>query len=239
MKNYGLIGNPLGHSLSQKIFNSNFNQEHFHYSLYERKDLNDLKDWIEREELQGLNVTIPYKEQIIPLLDSLSDDAREIGAVNVVKATDGRLVGFNTDAPAFAATLKPLLQPQHDHALILGTGGAAKAVAHALKTMGIAYQFVSRTPQEGAYSYNEAYIQAKHTFLIINATPLGMGQWIAKTPWLDCSMISPKHLCYDLIYNPETTRFLLECELAGAKTMNGLDMLKLQAQLAWKIWGLE
>lgn len=241
MKKYGLIGKTLKHSWSKQWFDQMFANcgiADCEYALYELPELGDFRQWFLQTGLSGCSVTIPYKELVIPFLDELDSEAAAIGAVNCVELCQGRLIGHNTDAPAFAQTLKPLLQPWHTSALILGTGGASKAVAHALQSLGIEHLFVSRNPdgQPGTISYSQAAEEARHRFLIINTTPVGMYPNMALTPWPDLHTLGAKHLCYDLVYNPEETRFMLDSELAGAQTFNGLSMLHRQAQLAWSIW---
>ena len=240
MKKYGLIGKTLKHSWSPQWFQKMFadNGIDAEYQLYELPALGNMHQWAKELGLSGFSVTIPYKEAIIPQLDELDPHAEAIGAVNCVKVVDGKLIGHNTDAPAFEETLHPLLQPWHTQGLILGTGGASKAVAHALKQQGIEYRFVSRKAenQPNTVSYNEAFALAKEWYLIVNTTPLGMFPNNALTPWPDTHMLGAKHLCYDLIYNPEETRFMLDSELCGANVQGGLPMLHRQAELAWAIW---
>lgn len=239
MKKYGLIGFPLGHSFSKRFFDSKFASEGLSdccYQPYELPSLEGFREWVRREDLRGLNVTIPYKEAVIPLLDSMSDEARLIGAVNVVKVMpDGSMRGFNTDAPAFAETLRPLLKPWHTKALVFGTGGAAKAVAYALKQSGIEYCMVSRKGSP-CLSYSEAAAMAKEVFLLINATPVGMYPHTEEMAVPQLPALSERHLCYDLIYNPEETLFLAEAKRQGAAIRNGQPMLELQAEMAWNIW---
>ena len=238
--NYGLIGSKLGHSYSKKYFDKLFAQlqlDNYQYHLIEISEISDIGLIIEQYQLSGFNVTIPYKEQIIPLLDGISNEAETIGAVNVVKVKGKQLIGFNSDAPAFENTLRPLLQPYHTEALILGTGGASKAVAYALKKIGIKFTFVSRNPeQHHCIGYEEAYRRCGNTYLIINTTPVGMSPNVNATPWLQPHKITDKHLCYDVIYNPETTLWMQQCKQQGATTKNGLDMLYQQAALSWKIF---
>lgn len=238
--NYGLIGTPLTHSFSQKYFEEKFlslNLPNHSYTLFPISGISQLPVLIEDHSLRGFNVTHPYKESILPLLHEISPEAREIGAVNTVLVSGNRLVGHNTDSPAFLHTLQPLLRPYHTSALILGTGGASKAVAYALSQLGIEYLFVSRNPQgEKEVDYLQASRLAQSHFLIVNATPLGMCSHEAQTPFHDISKIGVKHLVYDLVYNPSETRFMLETELAGATVVNGLDMLHFQADLSWEIW---
>lgn len=240
MKQYGLIGNPLGHSWSQRWFEAMFEREDIIdacYSLYPMPSLPDLRQWVADNHICGFNVTIPYKQAVIPYLDSIDEAAQSIGAVNCVEVHDGRLIGHNTDAPAFLSTLQPLLQSHHTHALLLGTGGAAHAVAHALQLLGIHYQPVSRNPYSKlSISYSTAAHLASTHLLIINATPVGMYPDVDSTPWTYPNMLSSHHLCYDLVYNPSPTRFLREAATAGASTIGGLSMLQRQAQLSWEIW---
>ncbi len=241
MKQYGLIGKTLSHSWSRRWFKEMFEREGItdcRYSLYELPSVAGLHEWVAANGISGFNVTIPYKEAVIPQLDEIDSIAESVGAVNCVAVTDGRLVGHNTDAPAFLETLQPLLQPYHRAALVLGTGGAAKAVGYALRQLGIEYLLVSRTPQQHphAVSYDDAAGLAASHLLIVNATPVGMYPNVDGIPWPYPHLLGKRHLCYDLIYNPETTRFLREATAAGAHTCGGLAMLERQAQLSWEIW---
>lgn len=211
------------------------------YELIELHDLHNIRQTIALRCLRGFNVTIPYKKAIIPLLDETDSAAASIGAVNTVKVSmDGdklRLTGFNTDATAFIETLKPLLLPHHNKALILGTGGAALAVAFALRQLGVDYLFVSRTPEvhSDAIGY-DAIIKEKKYSIIINATPIGMFPDVYSSPWPLPEILGPQHLCYDLVYNPSPTRFLSEAKQRGATVIDGLPMLYLQADKAFDIW---
>lgn len=244
MKRYGLIGKRLGHSLSQELFEAQGFKDAC-YGLYEMTSLDGLRQWVAAEGICGFNVTIPYKQAILPLLDDVDDTAAEIGAVNCVSVKDGRLTGHNTDAPAFMATLRPLLPTLNTphSALILGTGGAAQAVAFALKQLEIEYLFVSRHPElhGNAIGYSQLPT-ANHPLptLIINATPVGMYPDVDHSP-LDFSLLTSHFsflLVYDLIYNPSRTLLMREAEALGARVKNGLDMLRRQAELSWRIWGL-
>ncbi len=241
MKKYGLIGGKLGHSWSKRWFDEMFAREGIadaEYQLYEMPSVENLRLWASQEKIRGFNVTIPYKKAVIPLLDATDEMASTIGAVNCVEVRGGRLIGHNTDAPAFTQILQPLLQPWHTHALVLGTGGASKAVAYALGELGIAYCFVSRSPQDhpNSISYAEAASRLKESYLIVNCTPVGMFPNVDVSPWSEASIFGNKHLCYDLIYNPAQTRFLQEAQRHGAATTNGLAMLERQAELSWQIW---
>lgn len=242
---YGLIGKQLSHSFSQNYFNGKFLREGlegYTYELIELDELSCLKSFVSQNCLDGFNVTIPYKVDILPLLDDLDDSARQIGAVNCVKvmrSPEGlKLKGFNTDAPAFAETLKlSSFNIQNTKALILGTGGAAQAVAYGLGTLGIEYLFVSRTPRgTNQTDYATAYNLANDHLIIINATPIGMFPNCSCSPWAHPDVLTSRHLCYDLIYNPSPTRFMQEAALRGAAVQDGLPMLHRQAELSWKIW---
>ena len=239
MKKYGLIGRKLGHSLSQELFEAQGFKD-ASYGLYEMESLDRLRQWVEQEHINGFNVTIPYKQEILPLLDAVDDTAAEIGAVNCVSVEGGRLVGHNTDAPAFQHTLEewlPVSELPHT-ALILGTGGAARAVAYALKQLGVEYRFVSRYPElhKDAASYDGLPLDV----LIINATPIGMYPDIDSTPLSLSAPCSPRPslMVYDLIYNPSQTLLMREATACGAKVKNGLEMLRKQAEMSWDIWGL-
>jgi len=244
MNVYGLIGYPLTHSFSKKYFSEKFEREGIAYSSYELfpiEAINLLPPILEKHpNISGLNVTIPYKQAIIPYLDALDDNAAAIGAVNTVKVKDGKLKGYNTDAIGFQVSLMELLgntDYRVIQALVLGNGGAAKAVIHVLKQLGITYQVVSRTTTSNTLAYeaitNE--VLATHS-LIINTTPLGMSPHYDTYPNLPYTALTPKHFLYDLVYNPEETLFLKYGVSHGAATMNGLKMLYLQAEAAWKIW---
>jgi shikimate dehydrogenase len=245
MSKFGLIGYPLKHSFSKAYFSSKFEREglaNFSYENYEMTSLNEIKELIVNENLAGFNVTIPFKEKIIPFLDELSDEANAIGSVNTVYCrVDGKLIGHNTDYLAFMQTLKPLLKPYHTQALILGNGGSAKTVAYVLNLLGIQYQIVTRNPQEPNHiSYeNLLAIDIRNAPLIINTSPLGMFPNVDEKPDLPYAGIDKFHLLYDLIYNPTITAFLQEGEHYGAATKNGYDMLIKQAQESWKLWSIK
>lgn len=236
------------------LFEERFGSGGLRYDLIELESLDGLRDEVERRGLDGFNVTIPYKTEILPLLDAVDDTARRIGAVNTVRVDRNsgamRLVGFNTDAPAFAESIGPLLRPHHRKALILGTGGASRAVAYALETLGLDILFVSRQPAKAGHpaldslraktvDYATAYALATKRTVIVNTTPVGMFPNCSQSPWQRPDLLTPQHLCFDLVYNPSPTRFLQEAALRGATTCDGLAMLHLQAHKAWHLWGLE
>ena len=244
MKTYGLIGYPLGHSFSKGYFTDFFRQEGIdaEYKNFELPHIEALTDVLQTEStLQGFNVTIPYKQQIFPYLSELDDAAQAIGAVNVVKVichNEKRyLKGYNTDYIGFSDSIRPYLKPHHTHALILGTGGASKAVAYALQQLGLKTRFVSRTSREDIISYDELTpeLMTQYT-VIVNTTPLGMHPKVDECPPLDYTLLTSQHLLYDVVYNPAKTLFLQRGEAAGATICNGMDMLIGQAKAAWKIW---
>ncbi len=246
MKKYGLIGYPLTHSFSKSFFNQKFESEHIdaEYINFEIPTIADFKNVLKQNPtLNGINVTIPYKTQVIPFLDELTDNAKAIGAVNVIKLTKGyfgqtKLVGHNTDILGFKQSIEPLLDPtKHKKALILGTGGASKAIFHGLKQLGIESIFVSRTPIKDGLTYNDltpAIIEA-HT-VIVNTTPVGMFPHSDACPDIPYEHITDQHLLYDLLYNPDETLFMKKGKQQGAEVKNGLEMLLLQAFAGWKIW---
>ncbi len=245
MKKYGLIGFPLGHSFSRNYFNNKFADEKIdaEYVNFEIPSIQDFRRVIEENpNINGLNVTIPYKQQVIPYLDELDADAEEIGAVNVIKfireaGQKLKLVGYNSDVVGFMGSIKPLLKPHHRKALILGTGGASKAIVYGLRKLGISSVFVSRTKKEGMLTYDELTPEIVQEFtVIINCTPVGMFPHTDACPALPYECLTGKHLLFDLIYNPEETLFMKKGAAQGAITKNGLEMLLLQAIGAWSIW---
>lgn len=241
MRAFGLIGYPLGHSFSKKYFADKFEREGITgnaYELFPLEQIDQLEDLLaSNPDLAGLNVTIPYKEQVIPYLDSMSPVVEEIGACNCIHIQEGRLMGHNTDVIGFSRSLLPKLKPHHRQALILGTGGSSKAVAYTLKELGIPFLQVSRTPADGMIAYEEIdqRMLESHT-LLINTTPVGMFPDIAKAPAIPYEFIGTDHYLFDLVYNPERTRFLQEGALRGAAVENGSDMLVIQAEASWEIW---
>ena len=241
MQQYGLIGKSLSHSFSKKYFNSFFSQNNIDavYDEFEIHQIEHVTNILNRNDLSGLNVTIPYKERIIPFLDELSSEAKEIGAVNTIKITGGKKIGYNTDAFGFHQSIKPFLTKHHDKAIVFGTGGASKAVTYVLKKIGIEVFFVSRTPDYrlNQFSYdqlNENMIRSCN--LIINTTPLGMYPKIKSCVSLDWKSITDKHFFMDLIYNPEETLFLKRAKKNNAFILNGQNMLVEQAKKSWGIW---
>ncbi len=238
MQQFGIIGYPLEHSFSAKYFTKKFNDENIdaRYELYPLKSIESFDALCRQHHFTGLNVTLPYKEAIIPCLDELDDTARQIGAVNVIHFHDGKLIGYNTDTLGFMQSIQPLIQPHHRQALILGTGGAAKAVNYALRKLNIMATFVSRNHEKGiTYQELTPHIFARHQ-IIVNCTPLGMYPQIEDCPPIPYQYITSEHLVYDVVYNPDETLFLKKAKTQGAVTRNGMSMLTGQAQAAWKIW---
>ena len=239
MRHFGLIGKSLGHSFSAKFFNGKFKAEQIDadYQLFEIEDVADIDRLIKEHNLEGFNVTIPYKEAIIPHLDGLTKEAHDIGAVNCVVIKNGQKIGHNTDLTGVEASLHWLDIDSMPKALILGTGGASKAVQYALKRRGIEFIVVSRTEDRGDITYNNLTpeIIAEHK-LIINTTPVGMFPDVENAPTIDYSAISAEHRLFDLVYNPAKTQFLTRGEERGAKTMGGMLMLQTQAIASWHLW---
>ncbi|MCC8019115.1 MAG: shikimate dehydrogenase [Rikenellaceae bacterium] len=238
---YGIIGNPLGHSFSKQYFTEKFRKEGIVGAVYEKFQLDDisqLPDLIASTPgLQGLNVTIPYKQQVLPYLDRLDDGARKIGAVNCISFRDGKLTGHNTDAAGFRASLLGFLGNERPDALVLGTGGAAKAVNYVLGELGINFTIVSRTKAPGILTYGEldGDVMAAHR-LIVNTTPLGTFPDVDASPAIPYDLLTPAHRLFDLVYNPEETAFMRQGAARGARTVNGFGMLTGQAEKAWEIW---
>ncbi|MDE6395468.1 MAG: shikimate dehydrogenase [Duncaniella sp.] len=246
-KTYGLIGYPLGHSFSRNYFNDKFAAENIdaEYCNFEIPSINELKGVIaSHPDLAGLNVTIPYKQQVIPYLDRLDDEAAAIGAVNVIKVVRDpknkdsvTLTGHNSDVVGFRDSIAPFINDKRRKALILGTGGASKAVYHGLKSLGVEPVFVSRTPRDGMLSYEQLTpeVMAEHK-VIVNSTPVGMYPGVDRFPPIPYECLTPDHLLYDLVYNPDVTTFMKKGAEQGAEVKNGLEMLLLQAFEAWRIW---
>lgn len=243
-KKFGLIGATVSHSFSKVYFDEKFFREglrDYHYDLYPLETIDGLKKLLsDNPELVGLNVTIPYKEQVVKFLNEVDNDARQIGAVNVIQIKDGKLTGFNTDGDAFRETLQKWFPNEKgSQALVLGTGGSSKAVQQSLKKLNIPFQTVSREKEKGNFTYEDLKadkgIMAKYN-LVINTTPLGMSPNTTTLPPLDYEQINSQHYVYDLIYNPARTVFLQKAEMRGAHIKNGLEMLHVQAEKSWAIW---
>jgi len=243
-KKFGLIGSSVSHSFSKSYFDEKFFREglrDYHYDLYPLGSVDELKKLLEENpELYGLNVTIPYKEQVLKFLSDIDPTAKNIGAVNVIKIQNGKLKGFNTESDAFYETLEKWFPKIKDaKALVLGTGGSSKAVQQALKKLDIPFSMVSREKAKGQHTYeslekNGAPITEAQ--LIINTTPLGMSPNTNACPPIDYELITSQHYVYDLIYNPARTLFIQKAEMHGATVKNGLEMLQIQAEKAWAIW---
>lgn len=244
MKKYGLVGYPLGHSFSMGYFNEKFKNEAINavYENFEIPDIQDITTVIgSNPDLAGFNVTIPYKEKVMDYLDYISPEAAEIGAVNVVKVTHNGeravLKGFNSDVVGFVNSIKPLLRPLHKKALVLGTGGASKAVEYGLRKLGLETIKVSRTEKDNTITYGQVTPELLSEYkVIVNCTPCGMAPHFDECPNLPYDSIDDSFLLYDLIYNPEETLFLRKGKEKDATVKNGLEMLLLQAEEGWDIW---
>jgi shikimate dehydrogenase len=242
MKVYGLIGFPLSHSFSKGFFAEKFSRENIQGCVYDNFPLENISAftalWQQQPELKGINVTIPYKQEVIPFLDDVSDAVKAIGAVNCIRlGEDGKLTGYNTDVIGFRRSLEPLLQPQHNKAMVLGTGGAAKAVKFVLKELNIDFIEVSRTASDSAIAYESLTGEMMNEYkLIINTTPLGMYPKVDTAPPIPYEHITADHLLYDLVYNPAIPLFLQKGADKGATIKNGHEMLILQAEASWEIW---
>ncbi|MBS7334489.1 MAG: shikimate dehydrogenase [Weeksellaceae bacterium] len=240
MKQFGLIGRNISYSFSKGYFADKFKNENIVGSAYDVFDLQQIQEVekvFEIEGLKGFNVTIPYKQEIISYLDNLSPEAKEIGAVNTVLIQDGKKIGHNTDCFGFETSLQPLLKSNHTKALVLGYGGAAKAIIYVLNKLGIEFQIVSREKSDNRITYddlNEAIIKTHH--LIINCSPIGTFPNITSAPNIPYEFLTADHLLYDLIYNPEVTQFLQNGLDKGATIKNGYEMLIQQAEKSWEIW---
>lgn len=246
MKLYGLLGYPLGHSFSAKYFAEKFAKEGVDatYKNFEFAEVADAVAYLlQQDDLQGFNVTIPHKQAIMPYLNGLSAEAEAIGAVNVVcvkRDADGmvKLLGCNSDVVGFSNSIQPLLRPKlHSKALVLGTGGASKAVMYGLRKLGVEPIYVSRTPKEGQLTYNDLTPEVMRDYkVIVNCTPLGMYPKVDACPDIPYQYLTPDHLLYDLVYNPLETLFMKRGAAQGAVVKNGLEMLHLQAEAAWVDW---
>jgi shikimate dehydrogenase len=243
-KKFGLIGSTVSHSFSKSYFDEKFFREglrDYHYDLYPLQTVEELKRLLnENPELCGLNVTVPYKEQVMKFLNDIDNNAKKIGAVNVIKIQNGKLVGYNTDSDAFYETLEKWFPKiENAKALVLGSGGSSKAVQQALRKLAIPFQIVSREKAHDYLTYEELEKNGKlieESALIINTTPLGMSPDTNAVPPLNFEFLNSTHYVYDLIYNPARTVFLQKAEMRGANIKNGLEMLHIQAEKAWAIW---
>ena len=240
MKLYGLIGKTLDHSFSKSYFENKFISEHIQnasYSNFPLESIEEFKSLIKKMNFSGLNITIPYKTLIIPFLDELSEEAKSIGAVNTIDFKNNKLIGYNTDYIGFLNAIKPFLENTVEKALILGTGGASKAVVFALKKIGIKSLCVSRLPNEEQLNYDQLnHLVLKHHLIIVNTTPLGTSPNTNECPNIPYQYITEKHLLVDLVYNPEETLFLKKGRKNLANILNGKSMLIHQAEEAWRIW---
>lgn len=240
MMKFGLIGKSLGHSFSKAFFEDYFlkNEIDACYKNIELVAIDEVKA-IFNEGYKGLNVTIPYKEEIIPFLDDMDEVAEKIGAVNVIRFDGNKKIGYNSDAYGFHQSIKPFLTNKHERAIVFGTGGASKAVIHALRSIGVDPVQISRTPSKGQFSYDEVNeIMIRSCKLIINTTPIGTTPNIDECIDLPYESLTVDHLLVDLVYNPAKTLFLQKGEENGATVLNGESMLKLQAMKAWEIWNV-
>ncbi|WP_298894777.1 shikimate dehydrogenase [uncultured Psychroserpens sp.] len=242
MSRLGLLGRHISYSFSQEYFSQKFEalQLAFTYENFDLEHISELPQLLKHNpNIKGLNVTIPYKEEVIPYLDALDKKAKKIGAVNTITINSkGKLKGYNTDCYGFKKSIKPFLKSHHKKALILGTGGASKAIAYTFKKLNIKYDYVSRSKKEGVkFTYDNLDLDTiKNYTIIINCTPIGTHPNVNSCPDIPYDGITAKHLLYDLIYNPDETKFLKTGKLQGARTVNGYQMLVFQAEKAWKIW---
>lgn len=239
-KHYGLIGQSLGHSFSASFFKDYFEKNNIEakYSNFELKQIEEIRS-IFAQNLSGLNVTFPFKESVIPFLDCLDDSAAQVGAVNVVAFEEGQTVGYNTDAYGFAQSIKPFLTFEHERALIFGTGGAAKAVAHVFKHLGLEIFYISRQPdhQNRIYTYSEINEHMLNACkVMVNCTPIGTFPAVDEVLDLPFEYLTPAHLVIDLVYNPAETTLMKRAKTEGAAVMNGLSMLQHQALKSYEIW---
>jgi shikimate dehydrogenase len=242
VRRFGLIGYPLEHSFSPAYFKEKFAKENLGdctYELFPLHSIHDLHPLLySNPDIVGLNVTIPYKQLVLRQLNSAIAIPEGIRACNCIRITDGRLYGYNTDVVGFEKSLRPLLKPYHTHALVLGNGGSAEAVTYVLKNLGVGYRIVSRELHDGStLTYQDLDAAIFENFkVVINTTPAGMYPNNGQILPLPYACITPQHLCYDLIYNPEMTRFLELCREQGAVVKNGLEMLQIQAEESWNVW---
>ena len=247
MRKFGLIGYPLGHSFSKIYFTEKFHNEHINdcsYDLFPIETISHLPVLIQTEpELSGLNVTIPYKSEVMAFLDSISPEAEEIGAVNVIKIDRHQkktfLSGYNSDVTGFRDSLRPYLRSEIKNAIILGSGGSSKAVCYVLTRMGMDLTIVSREKKPGTITYSDLVPELlSNTYLIVNTTPLGMFPNVESQPDINYELLGKKHILFDLVYNPGVTVFLRKGRERGSTVISGLQMLHLQAEKAWDIWNM-
>ena len=241
MKHFGIIGYPLHHSFSAQLFQQKFALEHIdaEYSMYPIECIEQFPDLTERISFSGMNVTMPYKQSVIHYLDVLDETAKAVGAVNVIQFSQGRKIGYNTDVIGFIDAIRKLLLPSDVRALVLGTGGASKAVVYGLSILGVEATLVSRDATKGiTYQALTDDIMRQHS-IIVNATPLGMTPHTDTLPPIPYEKLTQAHLLFDLVYNPEETRFLAEGYKRGCRIENGMQMLFGQARAAWNIWQKE
>lgn len=241
-KRFGLLGRDINYSFSRGYFTEKFQKENIEGCSYENFDIPVITDFpaiiANSSDIFGINVTIPYKEQVMQYMDEMNENASKIGAVNTIKFTkEGNLRGYNTDYYGFMESIKPLLQVHHKKALILGTGGASKGVAFALEVLGIEYTFVSRSEKENVLAYDklDANTFAEYQ-IVINSSPVGTSPKIEEFPLIPYEYFTENHIAYDLVYNPSETQFLQKAKAQGAQTKNGQDMLVYQAEKSWEIW---
>ena len=236
MKRYALIGKSLSHSFSEGYFNKKFQKEGINDAEYKNFELNNISeftDLISKNKFSGLNITIPYKESVIPFLDELTSHAEVIGAVNTIQFKDNKLIGHNTDTIGFSQSINPLLKGRNK-ALILGNGGVSKAIQYALKKLNVEYKIVSR---DTSFDYSDINIQLIGYFdIIINTTPLGTHPKIDNFPNISYKALNENHLLFDVIYNPAESQFIRFGKIRNCSTKNGLEMLEIQAESSWNIW---
>lgn len=240
MPKFGLIGKKLSHSFSKDYFSKKFKKIGINstYELFELNSIKEFKKLKTTPNLKGLNVTVPYKQSIIPFLDELDSISKDIGAVNTIKFIGGKIIGYNSDYFGFRESLENfVIHKSQIKAIVLGNGGASKAVQKVLKDLNINFVLVTRTKINNELNYNDLSDEIiRNSHLIINTTTLGMSPEVQNYPNINYSCITNEHYCFDLIYNPNETLFLLKCKEKGANILNGLEMLKLQAEKSWKIW---